>query len=143
MDALQATPTMDALRAQMETELRDIVGSREMDLYRMMSYHLGWEHDDGSPRDSGDARRTHGVACLTACHAVGGDLDMALPAAASVELAKNSKAVAQAQGKLDATKPTLRRTTEFFESGKKLAHHPVCGQFRVTTGRHLLKEVGT
>ena len=86
MGALKAAPTMDALTAQVETELRDIVGSREMDLYRMMSYHLGWEHDDGSPRDSGDARRTHGVACLTACHAVGGDLEMALPAAASVEL---------------------------------------------------------
>jgi geranylgeranyl diphosphate synthase type I len=57
-----------------------------MDLYRMMSYHLGWEDERGSARDQVAGTRNHGVACLTACHAAGGDVEAALPAAASVEL---------------------------------------------------------
>jgi geranylgeranyl diphosphate synthase type I len=57
-----------------------------MDLYRMMSYHLGWEDERGSARDRVAGTRSHGVACLTACHTAGGDVEAALPAAASVEL---------------------------------------------------------
>ena len=57
-----------------------------MPLYQMMSYHLGWEDARGEPRPPADKKRIHGVACLTACYAAGGDVEVALPAAASVEL---------------------------------------------------------
>ena len=70
----------------MEAELRDLLSTRQMALYRMMAYHLGWEDEQGNARLSMTRDRSHGVACLTACHAVGGDPEVGLPAAASVEL---------------------------------------------------------
>ena len=60
-----------------------------MALYGMMSYHLGWEDEHGNDQLSATRERSHGVACLAACYAAGGDLDHALPAAASVELVNN------------------------------------------------------
>ena len=56
-----------------------------MPLYEMMTYHLGWG-DSGSPRR---IDRRHGAACLTACRASGGSTNVALPAAAAVELVEN------------------------------------------------------
>ena len=79
-------PTIDWLADRVETELRDILAPREMDLYRMMTYHLGWEDDRGTALSPVAGKRSHGLACLTACHATGGDVEAALPAAASVEL---------------------------------------------------------
>ena len=81
-----ASPTIDELTGRVEAELRTVLESREMPLYRMMSYHLGWE--DGSGQALADAHqpRPHGVACLKACLASGGDLEIGLPAAAAVEL---------------------------------------------------------
>ena len=81
--------TIDDLTARIESELREILGARKMDLYRMMSYHLGWEDGLGNERGAVTMERNHGVACLTACAATGGDVDRALPAAAAVELLSN------------------------------------------------------
>ena len=76
---------MDAT-ARVEGELRDLFSTRQMPLYRMMAYHLGWEDEQGNAREPAPAERSHGVACLTACYAAGGDQEVGLPAAASVEL---------------------------------------------------------
>ena len=80
------------------------------------------ENDPGMAQAEAEMKAAEAMLALAqnpaAINKAKADIDAA---AASVELAKNSKAVAQAQGKLDAAKPTLRRTTEFFESGKKLA----------------------
>ena len=78
--------TIEDLSALVEADLKDVLDSRRMALYRMMSYHLGWEDERGNARHAAGARRSHGVACLTACRAVGGDTEVALPAATSVEL---------------------------------------------------------
>ena len=83
---MAVAPTTDELKARVESELRDIIDSRRMDLYRMMSYHLGWEDAQGSKRGAVTRYRSHGVACLTACAVAMGDLEVALPAAAAVEL---------------------------------------------------------
>ena len=76
---------LDSLTARVDAELSDVLAERDIPLYEMMSYHLGWEarrgHDAGSAR-----RRVHGVACLLACSAAGGDTEVALPAAAAVEM---------------------------------------------------------
>ena len=82
-----STPSIDALTGMVESELRGLLAPRQIALYRMMSYHLGWEDERGTSLPAALTReRSHGVACLTACYAAGGDLEVALPAAASVEL---------------------------------------------------------
>ena len=80
--------TADELAALVDSALEQIVCSRDMELYRMMSHHMGWED-----RDYGAHSRTahpgRGVLCLISCEVSGGDLDKALPAAAAVELVHN------------------------------------------------------
>ena len=80
---------VDDLTGRVDAELSSIVTSREMPLYRMMSYHMGWNDQHGRSDAPLSKQRTHGVLCLLACRAAGGDADVALPAAAGVELVHN------------------------------------------------------
>ena len=73
----------------LESELRDTIGGHTVPLYKMMAYHLGWEDSRGNSKPPAKRDRSHGLACLVACHAVGGEVDTALPAAASMELANS------------------------------------------------------
>ena len=82
-------PTIDTLSVRVEEELRGVFDNRRMPLYQMMSYHLGWEDAQGNTRPNEAMERSHGIACLTACYAAGGDTEVALPAAAAVELVEN------------------------------------------------------
>ena len=73
--------------AAIEAELRDMFKSRDLALYDMLTYHMGWGTDDaGVPYPSAAPGRIHGVACLTACEATGGDISACLPAAAAIEM---------------------------------------------------------
>ena len=73
--------------AAIEAELRDMFRSRDLALYDMMTYHMGWGTDEsGSPYQATTGDRIHGVACLTACAAAGGDISACLPAAAAIEM---------------------------------------------------------
>ncbi len=73
--------------AAVEAELRDMFRSRDLALYDMMTYHMGWDPgDDGSSYPGAVNGRRYGVACLTVCEAVGGDVATCLPAAAALEL---------------------------------------------------------
>lgn len=83
---MATTHTIVDATARVEAELRDLFSTRQMPLYKMMAYHLGWEDEQGNTREPAHTERSHGVACLTACYAAGGDQEMGLPAAASVEL---------------------------------------------------------
>ena len=76
--------------AAIEAELHEMFRSRDLALYDMMTYHMGWGTDDlQSPYSSvATAGRIHGVACLTACMAAGGDIATCLPAAAALELSQ-------------------------------------------------------
>ena len=61
--------------------------SRDLALYDMMTYHMGWNAgDEGSPYAGAANGRKYGVTCLTACEAIGGDVSTCLPAAAALEL---------------------------------------------------------
>ena len=86
---MSVAATLDDLAQQVDAEIRKNLGTREIELYRMMSYHLGWEDKPGG--DQGPVRRdrTHGAACMMACSAAGGDPESALPAAAAVELVES------------------------------------------------------
>lgn len=77
------------LTSQVNAELQDIVNSRSVPLYRMMAYHMGWNDAQGLTDTPVYKDRVHGVLSLLACMAVGGELEMALPAAAAVELLDN------------------------------------------------------
>jgi geranylgeranyl diphosphate synthase type I len=81
--------TFPDLSARVDAELRDIVDSRDMPLYGMMSYHMGWTEGQGRAAEHPVAERTHGVLCLLAAEAAGGDMDTAIPAAAAIELVTN------------------------------------------------------
>lgn len=73
--------------AAVEAELREMFRSRDLALYDMLTYHMGWDMgDEGSPSPGAVNGRRYGVACLTACEAVGGDVSTCLPAAAALEL---------------------------------------------------------
>ncbi len=73
--------------AAVEAELREMFRSRDLALYDMMTYHMGWDSvGDGSVYPGAVNGRRYGVACLTACEAVGGDVATCLPAAAALEL---------------------------------------------------------
>ena len=83
------TPIIDDLTERVDAELVEIVGSRDMPLYKMMSYHMGWDDQEKGSGAGIHKDRVHGVLCLLACAAAGGDLDSAIPAAAAVELVDN------------------------------------------------------
>ncbi len=84
--SLVTAMTVQYLSDQVDAEMRDVFSTRDMPLYGMMTCHLGWADEQGQPTLSPPRQRNHGVACLAANLATGGDGDTALPAAASVEL---------------------------------------------------------
>ena len=75
------TDTIAGLTSRIEGELRDILSARRMPLYDMMLHQLALDES----HTGGPNRRSRGVLCLLACEACGGP-DVALPAAAAVEL---------------------------------------------------------
>ena len=81
-----AAPSIEDLTDRVEEALKGVFADRSLGLYRMMSYHLGWDGAHGVEAAPVSRDRSHGVACLVACLAAGGDVDQALPAAAAVEL---------------------------------------------------------
>jgi geranylgeranyl diphosphate synthase type I len=82
---------MDFLKhtAEIEQELKAIVGSSPSEFYQMMRYHLGWVDESGNPLNSNTGKLLRPKLCLIACQAVGGNWQSALPAAAVLELVHN------------------------------------------------------
>lgn len=76
-------------QAEIEAELKSVVGERTLPLYAMLRYHLGWVDEQGSPQENQRGKRVRPTLCLLACQAVGGDWRSALPAAAAIELIHN------------------------------------------------------
>ena len=79
-----------------EEEIRTILASPDPvlePLYLILHYHMGWTDRHGSAHRGrekrGRGKRVRPVICLLACEAAGGDLRVAVPAAASVELLHN------------------------------------------------------
>jgi len=76
-------------QAEIEAELKSVVGQRALPLYAMLRYHLGWVDEQGLPQENRGGKRVRPTLCLLACEAVGGDWHSALPAAAAIELIHN------------------------------------------------------
>ena len=82
-------------RGQVEAELRSaLTGSHLQDphdpeLYRILRYHLGWVDERDQPTELPGGKAFRPGLCILSCVAAGGTPDIAIPAAAAVELAHN------------------------------------------------------
>jgi geranylgeranyl diphosphate synthase type I len=77
--------------AQVQQELLSLLPKTGFEMDKVLQYHMGWRNEQGetleSPEGQGKALRP--ALCLFACHALGGDWNKALPAAAALELIHN------------------------------------------------------
>ncbi|MGY8879679.1 MAG: polyprenyl synthetase family protein, partial [Dehalococcoidia bacterium] len=87
------TGTLPGLTAddsdRFETALKKFVDARELPLYKMMAYHLGWVDQNGEPEPAVVQDRSHGHLVLSTAKAVGADNASAMPYAVSVEMLYN------------------------------------------------------
>jgi len=74
---------------QFESALKKFVDARELPLYKMMAYHLGWVDPQGEPEPVVMQDRSHGHLVLAVSKAVGGDNESSMPYAVAVELLYN------------------------------------------------------
>ena len=72
--------------AEIEAELQAMFRSRNMGLYDMLRYHMGWESDPAESPAHSVRCRIRGAVCMVVCEALEGDPSLCLPAAAAVEL---------------------------------------------------------
>jgi geranylgeranyl diphosphate synthase, type I len=74
---------------QFESALKKFVDARELPLYKMMAYHLGWVDQNGEPEAPVAQDRSHGQLVLATAQASGGSNDSAMPYAVALELLHN------------------------------------------------------
>lgn len=77
---------------RLEEEMRAILAAPEAVVavhYQMLHYHMGWVDEAFQPGDFGSGKRIRPLLCLMACEAVGSDPQLALSAAAAVEILHN------------------------------------------------------
>lgn len=72
-----------------EAATADLFADRDLSLYGMLRYHLGWANPDFSAADSDGGKRIRPLVCVLACLAAGGDAEAAVPTAAAIELLHN------------------------------------------------------
>ena len=87
------TGTLPGLTAddstQFESALKKFVDARELPLYKMMAYHLGWVDQNGEPEPAVVQDRSHGHLVLSVANATGSDNATAMPYAVAVEMLYN------------------------------------------------------
>jgi geranylgeranyl diphosphate synthase, type I len=72
-----------------ESALKKFVDSRELPLYKMMAYHLGWVDQNGEPEPVVMQDRSHGHLVLSVAKALGANIEAAIPYAVAVEMLYN------------------------------------------------------
>ncbi len=76
-------------RKFIDDELSLIISSRELYLYSMMKYHMGWIDAEGNQTQSNSGKFLRATLCLLAAVSTGSDYKKALPIAASIEMIHN------------------------------------------------------
>ncbi len=74
----------EALQAALQTSHKTLAAH-----HGMMHYHLGWVDQRFQSKPAGGGKRLRPLLCLLACEAAGGDVQVALPAAAAIEILHN------------------------------------------------------
>jgi geranylgeranyl diphosphate synthase type I len=74
--------------------MRDVLGLKsglvDSDLfYGMIHYHMGWKDAELTPIESNGGKRIRPLLCMLACGAAGGQWQLAVPAAAAIEILHN------------------------------------------------------
>ena len=64
---------LDKYRTEIDTEMRSVLDGRQLPLYNMMRYHLGWIDTEGHPQSGLTGKAIRPALCLLACEAVGGN----------------------------------------------------------------------
>lgn len=85
----EAAALLEYTRALVDPHLRAAVDSLPGSIRRVVMYHFGWQHADGSPADGGAGKAIRPALVLAATRALGGDPRDAVRAAVAVELAHN------------------------------------------------------
>jgi geranylgeranyl diphosphate synthase type I len=75
-------------REHIITELASNINLSNSAIYDIIRYHMGWTNENGYPYDDG-GKLVRPTFLLLSCEVVGGDWNIALPAAAAVELVHN------------------------------------------------------
>ncbi|MFE9019693.1 family 2 encapsulin nanocompartment cargo protein polyprenyl transferase [Streptomyces sp. NPDC007808] len=91
LDGPEAAVILERARASVEPELRAAVASLPASMRRVVRYHFGWEHPDGSPATGSAGKAIRPALVLTAAGALGGPAarTAAVRAAVAVELVHN------------------------------------------------------
>jgi geranylgeranyl diphosphate synthase type I len=88
MTATELPRALTRYRREIADEIRGLLGERELSLYGMMRYHMGWT-EPGVSNGEPSGKFLRASLCLAAGTALGGDFRTALPVAAGVELLHN------------------------------------------------------
>ena len=91
---------MDEQLAPVEGLMREVVDTveaaglgavpgRDLPLYGMVRYHLGWAESEFQPAVFDPGKRIRPLLCILSCSAAGGDPAQAVPVAAAIELLHN------------------------------------------------------
>ncbi len=78
----------DTYKESLDATLRSAFEGRDLGIYQMQRYHLGWIDAEGRP-SNGQGKGLRPMMCLLACQAAGGDWRKALSSAAALELVHN------------------------------------------------------
>ncbi|MEU6663186.1 family 2 encapsulin nanocompartment cargo protein polyprenyl transferase [Streptomyces sp. NPDC046821] len=88
-DGQEAAAILAQARTQVDPELRRAIETLPGSLRRVALYHFGWEHADGTPAAGHAGKAIRPALVLAAVRALGGTPELALRAAAAVELVHN------------------------------------------------------
>jgi geranylgeranyl diphosphate synthase type I len=73
-----------------EQELKSLFEGRDLRLYNMMKYHMGWIDSQGeTSRNGNNGKMLRATLCLLASESMSGDFKKALPVSAAIELIHN------------------------------------------------------
>ena len=95
----------ETYKESLDATLRSAFEGRDMGIYQMQRYHLGWIDAEGRP-SSGQGKGLRPMMCLFACQAAGGDWRKALNAAAAMELVHNFSLIQRRHSRRGYPAPT-------------------------------------
>ena len=75
----------------MQQQLYSLLPRAGLEMDKVLQYHMGWRNEQGEALDTpeGQGKALRPALCLFACHALGGDWNKAVPAAAALEFVHN------------------------------------------------------
>ena len=84
---MQPPQALEEFQSAVQAEMQRLLAGRDLPLYDMLRYHLGWADAEGRPvSGEGGGKGLRSTLCLLVNQAVGGDAARALPVAAALEL---------------------------------------------------------